>query len=268
MPPTVAIVGAGFAGLAAAVSLRRRENLTQEIVLFERQDVQAGSIHGDIYLPNGRECLQRLGMEGTWKALTKESGQADHVSRKDLQSELRNALGGSIQYASCVTGIEEDRVTGKIFCILKEERVGPFDIVVGSDGVRSLFRGSNHRRVALIGDSRWAEDRFFDFGRKRTVCGADTALTDGIDFARVLSTFWLGDCEDLGRYCTRRKHGEILQKRLAVLGAISVALLLKCSSFPHWLLDHSTHIRRHVTSICLMLGFVYFSGKVPMGSPA
>lgn len=72
---------------------------------------------------------------------------------------------------------------------------GPFDILIGADGVRSMVRQCLQRRYAhssrpvacLIGDARWTHQRWWDLlGHARVRCGADIALMDGIELGEIL----------------------------------------------------------------------------------
>ncbi len=68
-PPTVAIIGAGPAGCAAAITLARRSIPT---VVLERGQPGKDKPCGDAYLPDAVELMDRLGIsdpfEGTASA--------------------------------------------------------------------------------------------------------------------------------------------------------------------------------------------------------
>jgi hypothetical protein len=57
---------------------------------------------------------------------------------------------------------------------------GPYHCVVGADGVLSKCRTSAMLGTYLIGDARWANDRFYDLGLRRIKQGSDLALMDGL----------------------------------------------------------------------------------------
>ena len=65
-------------------------------------------------------------------------------------------------------------------------RFGPYRIVVGADGVNSVIRRHALRGTYLIGDARWAKDRWYDMGLRRIRRGADTAMNDGMMLGRLI----------------------------------------------------------------------------------
>jgi len=128
-------------------------------------------------------------------------------------------------------------INKKMHCIIENDSVtGPFDLIVGADGVFSTTRKivrtkNNHATVALIGDARWATDRWWDFGMKRLSKGADMAIWDGIHLGELLiEKFPLYQCTgklDLGDFgAIRRKKTAFMRLAFASLIAL-FALTLK-----------------------------------------
>ncbi len=253
---SVAIVGAGFAGLSLAIALERSGLDTITITIFESRlgnadDEGTSYIVGDLFLPNGRDSMGQLGMSEVWEELTKESktGRPNYISQEGLQRSLRRVVAEKIRFGHRVIGISEDTRRGGIFvdctCIRKERissrnargietREGPFDIVAGADGVISCVRkcsvggGSssafrNINNVALLGDGRWCQDRL-DLGSRRIKCGADIAIQDGIELARLL-TSRDGANLDLGKFSASKKRHEISVRRMNI-GVGFLAILL------------------------------------------
>jgi len=247
---SVAIVGAGFAGLSLAIALKRRG--FESIAIFESRsgDDDDGAISyivGDLFLPNGKDSMRRLGMSDVWEELTKESKirRPNYIPQETLQSEMRKVVSENIWYGHRVIGLSDDGEGGGLFvdCIQKqrtagrkdrgmEKRQGPFDIVAGADGVLSCIRrcgvgGSNFRssnnNVALLGDSRWCQDRF-DLGSRRIKCGADIALQDGIELSKLLAARDSTNL-DLGQFCARKKRQDIWVRRMNT-GVLVLAILL------------------------------------------
>ena len=58
---------------------------------------------------------------------------------------------------------------------------GPYQCVVGADGVLSKCRTTALGGTFLIGDARWVNDRWFDLGLRRIHRGADIAIMDGVE---------------------------------------------------------------------------------------
>ena len=252
---SVAIVGAGFAGLSLAIALKQRG--FESITIFESRsgDDDGGGgtsyIVGDLFLPNGKESMHHLGMSDVWEELTRESkiGRPGYIPQEGLQSSMRNVVSENICYGHRVTGISDDKEGGGLFvdCIQRQKndgrkdrgvdaRRGPFDVVAGADGVISCVRkcsvsGSTFRsnnNIALLGDGRWCQDRL-DLGSRRIKCGADIALQDGIELANLLA------CQDiknlnLNKFCAKKKRLEISVRRMNV--AVVVLAILLWEQFP------------------------------------
>ena len=157
----VLIVGAGMAGLALAISLRR-QGLDAEIV--ERQTTWP--VHGaGIYLVgNAMRALGSLNladdvlrdgsliktqtlMNHRGKQLAvidtasvwADCGPCVGIRRADLQSMLVNALGAAeVRFSTTVTSLEQREDSAVVQFDDGQERT--YDLVVGADGVRSSIR--------------------------------------------------------------------------------------------------------------------------------
>ncbi len=150
--------------------------------------------------------------------------------RKDVIDTLRNGIERNISYGTHIISIEDVNVdvevevnsdstrtcmstTRKCNCQImlhstssrynyqegkkrkeQNQRHGPFDIVVGANGVKSLCRNRNEYRdrellrIYIIGDARWVNDRFYDLGFRRIDQGADIAMRDGLELGKYLTT--------------------------------------------------------------------------------
>ena len=252
---SVAIVGAGFAGLSLAIALKQRG--FESIAIFESRsgddDDDGGTSYvvGDLFLPNGKESMRRLGMSDVWENLTRGSktGRPNYIPQEGLQSSMRSAVSKDIYYGHRVTGIRNDKEGEGLFVHGTQRRRnagrkdkgteirrGPFDVVAGADGVISCIRkcsGSgrtltSHSNIALLGDGRWCQDRF-DLGSRRIKCGADIALQDGIELASLLAS-QDGSNLNLAKFCARNKRMEILVRRMNV--AVVILAILLWQQFP------------------------------------
>ena len=68
---------------------------------------------------------------------------------------------------------------------------GPFEYIIAADGVHSII-GSNHQmnddnKILLIGDARWVNDSWYNFGFSRVKGGADIAMRDGVELGYILT---------------------------------------------------------------------------------
>lgn len=160
----VLIAGAGIAGLATAVALRRAGHQVQ--VLERRRELTEIGAALAIW-PNGTRALEALGVEAaclnverhsfrTWQgrelmelpmdALVERYGSGmTLVHRADLQSALRAALDRESVHLGCeVTGFTEEE--GGVQVTMRDGRAAQGDVLIGADGLRSAVR----RR--LLGD--------------------------------------------------------------------------------------------------------------------
>ena len=157
----VLIVGAGLAGLALAISLRR-QGLEAEVV--ERQ--ATWPVHGaGIYLVgNAMRALGSLNLAGDvlrdgaliqtqtlmnhrgrqlavidTASVWADCGPCVGIRRADLQSKLVNALGGAeVRFSTTVTSLEQREDCAVVRFDDGQERM--YDLVVGADGVRNCPR--------------------------------------------------------------------------------------------------------------------------------
>lgn len=65
---------------------------------------------------------------------------------------------------------------------------GPYQSIVGADGVLSQVRTHALKGTYLIGDSRWVNDRWYDLGTQRINRGANIALFDGLELGQAMVT--------------------------------------------------------------------------------
>lgn len=285
MPPapaiSVAIVGAGFGGLSLAIALKNA-GLTPTIfeAQFSRQGDCGTSIVGDLHLPSGKESLHFLQLSDTWDDLTKQTQRLNYVPQEALQRKMQQSVSDFILCNTKVLGVEEDKSSGRLYCIIDNDRrsagnnsrctgsgkktlFGPFEVVVGADGVLSSFRnargaGQRSGRVAILGDARWVQDRF-DLGTRRIRCGADIAIRDGVELAQILSESTPSGNVSLGKFCAIKKRREIFFRR-GNIAVITMAAMLG-RSFPFK--DHKTNL----VPVIFLSALMHISGKVRIRLP-
>jgi 2-polyprenyl-6-methoxyphenol hydroxylase-like FAD-dependent oxidoreductase len=153
---SIAIIGGGVAGLAAAVALQR---IGRSATVYERAAAYDAAGQGFLLMPNGMAALDRLGLGGEVRALGCEITQAWMrsadgttlkrerlegvccVARADLLGVLRRALRPGVVR----TGMELEHVDTTADGALRSVRFRNGDVVhadlfVGADGVRSQVR--------------------------------------------------------------------------------------------------------------------------------
>lgn len=184
---SIAIIGSSYAGLAFANFIQFRS--TVSIRIFEALNVpRVGLLVGDVYIPSGEEVFAQLGLEWKWPK------NVHLVPEEELLASLRGRLSEKIFYESRVLDLEStddgiflnvrSRQGTKNLCL----REGPFDLVVAANGVRSTFRYCNIANVVVIGDSRWVQNRWWDFGTRRLHQGADIAIRDAVRLGAITLT--------------------------------------------------------------------------------
>jgi len=111
--------------------------------------------------------------------------------------------------------------------------IGPFQFVVGADGVLSKVRISALQNTFLIGDARWVNDRWYDLGLRRIDRGADMALLDGLELGCAMvgkEDDQLSSSQTLimrSKFCARQIAWRRSMRILAIAATIFVVLLFK-----------------------------------------
>jgi hypothetical protein len=101
---------------------------------------------------------------------------------------------------------------------------GPYPIVVGADGVNSMIRQQALCATYLIGDARWARDRWYDMGLRRIRRGAELAMNDGMELGRLIvrgeGGDWIDEEDANQMHCHHRHH---LWQRRSIAHAASLS---------------------------------------------
>ncbi|MFJ9558427.1 FAD-dependent monooxygenase [Streptomyces fuscichromogenes] len=210
------VVGAGIAGMATAVRLRRAG---WEPTIVERfPDRRTGGYFIGLY-KEGREAAQRLGVYDrlhtrtpkpvrTWEVglsgnrtrsvgLLERPGSPDAVLRGDIEEALWDALDGiAVRFGTTPVSIDEGPEA--VVVGLREHATGvvtdeTYDLVVGADGLRSTVR------QLVFG----AHDRFMK-PMHRIICAfqlteqvPDTSPREGLVLAEPRRALWVFPLEDM-----------------------------------------------------------------------
>ncbi|MBM5801440.1 MAG: aminotransferase class I/II-fold pyridoxal phosphate-dependent enzyme, partial [Cyanobacteria bacterium K_DeepCast_35m_m2_023] len=156
--PRVTILGAGVAGLTAALALRRRAGLEQVRVLERDHPGQHRPGHGLLLMPNGVKALQGLGLapvlDGqralTAAILQSDTGTVVHrepldeiycLTRLALVESLSQQLpADSVQRGCGVSGVELAPSLQLNFIDGHTERLdAEHDLLIGAEGIRSAL---------------------------------------------------------------------------------------------------------------------------------
>lgn len=183
----IAVIGGGLAGLSFAASILKEsvDVPRPRLVVFERcPELDAGPLqHLQIKKP-GAEALKRLGF------LTGHG--LPELERIELLRWLANRLpAGVLRLGKACTGLRSSEQ--RIFCVVDgtdgtREELGPFDVLVAADGLRSAVRQScanvaDLSRIFVLGDARRGFRRERDLGFSRIYEGGNQALLEGVRFA-------------------------------------------------------------------------------------
>jgi hypothetical protein len=269
--PKVAIIGASYAGLTLANTLKNHSIgftvfESSPNYYYENDDannsksgvanvigVDAGIsnkrlkpnlfVVGPFILPSLKGILHDLGIGlRTKRSSTHTSGAKDERSsnksknnkidedsdiddlpfcyeRIDVIEALLYNIQDRIQYNTTITTIIHEKQNNEslFYCSSScthtsehsidhnKQKQGPFEYIIAADGVHSII-GTNHQmnddnKILLIGDARWVNDAWYDFGTNRVKNGADIAMNDGIELGLILKNLLNGkeeeECEEI-----------------------------------------------------------------------
>ncbi|KAH7239701.1 hypothetical protein B0J15DRAFT_516280 [Fusarium solani] len=184
MTLTIAIVGGGIGGLAAAIALRQHPGIQVQVYERASEFQEVGALIG--LAPNGLRILEKLGVQGVledelgwrnptgtptftkhWKAgdvvsnnaYERVPDQRHHFARMHralLQKELLNKLPTDILHpGKDVTGVQVSEDDATVF--FKDKTSTTVDLVIGADGIRSQVRKTFVPQYKLMG---WGDAMF------------------------------------------------------------------------------------------------------------
>lgn len=185
----VAIVGASYSGLSLANKLHLK---SIPYTIVDRRSIPFTHVMGGsgFNLPCFPSVASKLELK------CKNDGFLNKLTRKEVLDLLLSRVQNHLIPENNVVEIIKDETSG--FYLLtetksndtaiqrNEHRYGPYQCIIGADGVVSKCRTSGLRGVFLIGDARWVNERFYDLGLRRIDQGADIALTDGLKLGEAI----------------------------------------------------------------------------------
>ena len=184
----IAIIGGSYAGLTLANVLHRN---SIPYTIFDSKSPPFTYVMGGtkFNVPSYEIIAKKLELE------TLDKYCEGSPTRKDVIESLLQRVGANNLITSRrIVRIEQRSGHFYLHSIqtapksrdYRESTHGPFQSVVGADGVLSMVRKSALKGTYLIGDARWAKDRWYDFGLQRINQGADMALLDGLKLGQAL----------------------------------------------------------------------------------
>ena len=165
---------------------------------------------GPFILPSFRRIANELGIQmntcttGTFGS--KNGPRQDETQyiencyeRSDIILYLLRNVKEGIQFNTSIesiTCIHNECMESSYYCnTIKTngtyEKYGPVQYIIAADGVHSIV-GSKYKfdddRILLIGDARWVNDSWYNFGFQRVREGADVAMNDGLELGKILKS--------------------------------------------------------------------------------
>ena len=193
--PHIAIIGASYGGLTLANILHINKI---PYTIFESKHPPFTYITGGskFNVPSLGFVLNTLQLKMNMKEEGLNSESAP--SREDVITALWERVKDNVVCGNKVTKLEK-RIDSGIFHIHYSEITdayskndfcsttsGPFDCVIGADGVLSKCRSMALSGTYLVGDARWVNDRWYDLGFRRINQGADLAMLDAVELGKCI----------------------------------------------------------------------------------
>ena len=194
----VAIIGASYAGLSLANTLKQKLS-SISFTIFDSKTLPFTYVTGgDAFnVPSYSSLAKNLSLKTSQLS---DSG----LTRQDvIESLLERVTQQHVIVGTKIERIEKRNNLFYLHTIQKlqslddrsstEERIssngyniyGPYQYVIGADGVRSKCRTCALNGIFLIGDARWVNDRWYDLGIRRIRQGADIAIQDGVELGEM-----------------------------------------------------------------------------------
>ena len=194
----IAIVGCSFAGLTFAHVLHRR---SIPYIIFDTKSPPYTYVSGGskFNIPSYEFIANELDLDYSY--------QHNEPTRKDVIESLLCRMKSNLLTSRRIVKIEcrgDDGNGGKFYLHTISTHnaegkqysesqqagstilYGPYQSVVGADGVYSTIRAAALPGTYLIGDARWVNDRWYDLGIQRIHRGADMALIDGYELGQAI----------------------------------------------------------------------------------
>ena len=199
----IAIIGASYAGLTLASTLKQKSS-SITFTIFDSKTLPFTYVTGgDAFnVPSYFSVATKLALQTSQQPIR-------GLTRQDVIESLLERVKQHLIVGTRIERIEErnhlfylhtrrksqssDDGTSTATIASDSYRIyGPYQCVIGADGVRSVCRTSALNGTYLIGDARWVNDRWYDLGLRRIDRGADIAILDGFElgetFLRAMET--------------------------------------------------------------------------------
>lgn len=268
MSSSVAIIGASYAGLTLANTLEQKSSSIAFNVFDSKTLPFTYVTGGDAFnVPSYVSLAKKL-------ALQKSQQLSNNgLTRQDVIESLLERVKQHLIVGTRIERIEErnhlfylhtrrkfqSREDGTSTATIASNNFhiyGPYQCIIGADGVRSICRTSALYGTYLIGDARWVNDRWYDLGLCRIERGADIAIQDGLElgesFLRAMKTEKNCDCfreafplEVNAKFCARHIHVARMRRIICVFMVFIAMVVMKKQSekFNHFCFQYWSEVR-------------------------
>lgn len=209
-PPIIAIIGANYAGLTLA-NILHMHNIPY--VIFDSKSLPFTYVMGGgatFHVPSYKKLIVKkleLDTTNTLNHCNSEKEEEEGwLTRQDVIESLLQRVQSKLITCTRIVHIEHTSSEGFYLhssttsspSPSQQQRPskqqqhqsceihGPYKYIIGADGVLSQVRTKALHSTYLIGDARWAQDRYYDLGYQRIKMGANIALLDGLELGQML----------------------------------------------------------------------------------
>lgn len=226
---------------------------------------------GRFILPSFNNIIQKLGIPllNVTGSNKEDRNTLDHMNDNALEENscyercnviltLLYNIQPRIHYETTITSIikcHDDNGSKSFYFISKDgSRYGPFEYIIGADGVHSILNSrrrsemvmDDSNQIFLIGDARWVNNSWYDFGYYRIREGGNTAINDGFELGLILKNMIkmngrendsilgndLDDLQDdayqieLVKQKFSAKHNAIIRRNKAIICRVAIVVLI------------------------------------------
>lgn len=195
----IAIIGSSYAGLSFANFLHRH---SIPYILFDSKSPPYTYVSGGskFNIPSYEFITKELDLEYPYH----QNNDDDRPTREDVIESLLARVRSNLVTSRRVVKLSRCGDGGNFYlhtisthaAVAKQKSqqqqsesiilYGPYQSVVGADGVHSTVQASALPGTYIIGDARWVNDRWYDLGLQRINRGADMALKDGYELGQAM----------------------------------------------------------------------------------
>lgn len=186
----IAIIGGSYAGLSLANTLHIN---SVSYTIFDRRSLPYNHVMGG----SGFNVPSLLVIQDRLQLKRSRNTELHNITRKNVIDLLLERGMTNMISESNVVEINKEASSFYITTETKSNdktddtskittKHGPYQILIGADGVLSTCRKSSFKGMFLIGDAKWVNDRRFDLGLRRIDRGADIAMIDGLQLGEAI----------------------------------------------------------------------------------